>query len=303
LPTDDSEIRAGDVPVATYVTDPPLDIRLGPRPYLHPVRTLGGVRVTDALCQDHPWHLGASVALQDVNGINFWGGRTYVRDQGYTWLDDHGRVTPQLKWQDQTGRVILTEHRNIAAKVTPGGWQLLFSYALSAPATTDVVLGSPATNGRPGGAGYGGFFWRAAAPDQSAAAPERTSSDPGQSAAAPDRSTAPPGHGGVIAWTEDAVGEEHVNGSAAPWVALRVGAAYTLTFEGLQGDDRWFVRTGDYAGVCAALAFERPLTIAAGTTLSRDITVTVADGTAGPPMPPRTPTAAPAAPPPPAPPR
>ncbi|AGL17293.1 PmoA family protein [Actinoplanes sp. N902-109] len=253
-----SEIRIGDVPVATCVTDPQLDIRLGPRPYLHPVRTLNGVTVTDALCQDHPWHLGASVALQDVNGVNFWGGRTYVRDRGYTWLDDHGRITPELEWQDQTGKLILTEDRTLAATLTPGGWRLHFSYALSAPADTDVVLGSPATNGRPGGAGYGGFFWRAATDD----------------------------HGEAVAWTADAVGEHNVNGSAAPWLALRVGSAYTLIFEGLRDADRWFVRTGEYAGVCAALAFERPLSIAAGTTLSREIRVTIADGIAGPPQPP-----------------
>jgi hypothetical protein len=44
-------VRRADV--ATVVGDPDLDIRLAPRPYLHPVRTLGGVTVTGALCVDH----------------------------------------------------------------------------------------------------------------------------------------------------------------------------------------------------------------------------------------------------------
>jgi hypothetical protein len=57
-----------------------------------------------------------------------------------------------------------------------------------------------------------------------------------------------------------------------------VGNAYTLVFRGLDGDDRWFVRTGDYPGVCAALAYERPLVITAGATVSRRLTVLVADG-------------------------
>ena len=81
----------GGTEVAEYVLDPALDARHGPRPYLHPVRTLGGTVVTDALPADHVWHLGASLAVQDVNGSNLWGGRTYVRDVGYTWRDDHGR--------------------------------------------------------------------------------------------------------------------------------------------------------------------------------------------------------------------
>ena len=62
-------------------------------------------------------------------------------------------------------------------------------------------------------------------------------------------------------------------------MALTVGGAYTLVFEGLSGDDRWFVRdAGEYAGVCAALAYDRPLTIAGGSALSRRIRVLVADG-------------------------
>ncbi|HET6529408.1 MAG TPA: PmoA family protein [Actinoplanes sp.] len=245
------ELTVGGVPVATYVVDPDLDIRLGPRPYLHPVRTLGGVVVTDALCFDHPWHLGASLTMPDVNGANLWGGRSYVRDAGYVWRDDHGRITHEewrpaadglaerLCWRDGAGEVLLTERRRIGAHPDPRGWRLSFGYRLTAPPDQDVTLGSPASNGRTGGAGYGGFFWRA-------------------------------GPGPVSADTS--------NGSAAPRVELSVGGAYTLVFEGLAGDDRWFVRAGEYAGVCAALAFDKPLTIPAGGTLSRDLSVLIADG-------------------------
>ena len=49
--------------------------------------------VTDHLPEDHVWHLGAGVAIQDVDGVNFWGGRTYTRDAGaYVWRKDHGRI-------------------------------------------------------------------------------------------------------------------------------------------------------------------------------------------------------------------
>ena len=243
-----SILEVDGVPVATYVREPELDIRLGPRPYLHPVRTLGGVVVTDALCVDHPWHLGASLAMADVNGWNLWGGRTFVRGEGYVWRDDHGRVThdedDRLRWRDGAGGVLLTERRTMRAVAARLGWMLRIEYALTAPDTTDVVLGSPATNGRTGGAGYGGFFWRA-------------------------------GPGEAVAFTP---GGGEPNGSAGEWVALTVAGAYTLVFDGLTGADRWFVRTGEYAGVCAALAFEKPLTIRAGETLTRQLNVLVADG-------------------------
>src|SRR5690242_14537465 len=114
----------GDVAVAEYVAEPDIGPLDGPRPYLHPVRTLAGVPVTDLLPEDHTWHLGVSVAMQDVDGVNLWGGRTYVRDQGYTWLDDHGRIAhaewlaradngfgERLRWLGTRGETLLTETR------------------------------------------------------------------------------------------------------------------------------------------------------------------------------------------------
>jgi hypothetical protein len=253
-------LRVGDVQVATYVTDPPLDIRLGPRPYLHPVRTLAGRVVTDALCFDHPWHLGASLTMSDVNGFNLWGGKTFVRGEGYTWLEDHGRIqhlswlpsddscesgfAEELSWCDGDGKELLRERRSITAAAAPRGWWLGFSYALTTPRQTVVALGSPTTHGRTGGAGYGGFFWRF-----------------------------PPGR--AIAFTASG---DSPNGSADPWVAMTVDDAYTLVFQGLADDDRWFVRTDEYAGVCAALAYDHPLIVSADKTVARDISVLVTDG-------------------------
>ena len=162
--------------VATYVAHPEVDPRRGPRPYLHPVRTLAGTVVTDVLPEDHPHHLGVSVALQDVNGVNLWGGRTYVRGQGYTWLEDHsviehlgfGEVAPdrieaRLGWRDTAGNPLLDEDRVMTARPVSGdAWRLDVTYTLRNPTDKPVRLGSPGTNGRPDNAGYGGFFWRAA---------------------------------------------------------------------------------------------------------------------------------------------
>ncbi|QDY08487.1 hypothetical protein FJK98_16075 [Micromonospora sp. HM134] len=263
---DDSRLHVGDVEVARYVLRPDLDPRHGPRPYLHPVRTLAGTPVTDALPADHVWHLGASLAVQDVDGTNLWGGRTYVRDTGYTWRDDHGviahthwrerapdRLAHALQWRDRDGGVLLTEHRRLAATpVAPDAWALDVDYTLTAPAGRDVHLGSPATNGRPGGAGYGGFFWRAVA------------------------------DGEPVTFTADADGEQAANGSAARWVALTGvapgGGAYTLVFTGLGLGDRWFVRTAMYPGVCVAFAFDRPAVVPAGGRRTGRHRVLVADG-------------------------
>jgi hypothetical protein len=204
--------------------------------------------------------------MQDVNGTNLWGGRTYVRGQGYTWLDDHGRiehvgwlrretdrVEHRMRWCDPTGATLLDEERSIAAHPVDGtGWLLEFAYRLRNPGGRPVRLGSPATNGRPDGAGYGGFFWRA-------------------------RSTQTP-----TVFTEAADGEAEVNGSDAAWVAMcgagDGGRRYTLAFSGLGEGDRWFVRAQQYPGVCVALAFDRTRDIEPGTALVRRHRVLVADG-------------------------
>ncbi|WP_348651320.1 PmoA family protein [Micromonospora sp. WMMD1128] len=254
------------VEVARYVVRPDLDPRHGPRPYLHPVRTRAGVPVTDALPADHVWHLGASLAVQDVAGANLWGGRTYVRGTGYTWRDDHGviahtgwrdraadRLDHDLEWRAAGGRPLLREHRTLtAAPAGDDAWWLDLSATLTSATGGDVHLGSPATNGRPGGAGYGGFFWRVAA------GPEPR------------------------VRTVDAAGEEAVNGSAAPWLALfgtgSGGGAYTLVFTGLGPGDRWFVRTAMYPGVCVAYAFDRPAVVAADRPRRNRHRVLVVDG-------------------------
>jgi len=262
----DLELQVRARTVATYVVVPDVDPRNSPRPYLHPVRTLRGVPVTDTLPEDHPWHLGVSVTMQDVCGTNLWGGRTYVRDTGYTWRDDHGRIVhdawlqratdrfrQRLRWCDPAGATLLTEERAIVAREVPGrddAWLLDVDYTLTAPPGRDISLGSPATNGRPGGAGYGGFFWRMAP-------------------------------GIPQTFTESVDGEDKVNGSTEPWVALTGrgpgNEPYTLVFAGLGDGDHWFVRTGIYPGVCVALAFERPLRLPAGASLRRRHGVLIAD--------------------------
>lgn len=258
-----------DRAVVEYVTAPRIAAERGPRPFAHPVRTLGGAVVTDVLPDDHPHHLGVSVAMQDVNGVNLWGGRTYVRDRGYQWLDDHGRITAdadpstmdgrltqRLRWRDLDDRPLLIEDRTLAVAALPGhagAWLFDLAYTLTNPLPHPVTLGSPATNGRPGNAGYGGFFWRLPMTSQPA-----------------------------TALSPDSDREEEVNGSAGDWVALlsndREGRPYSLVFSGLGEGDRWFVRAAEYPGVCVALAFERPRPIAPGATLSRRHLVAVADG-------------------------
>ncbi|MGW2277048.1 DUF6807 domain-containing protein [Streptomyces sp. NPDC001770] len=250
-------------PVGRYGHHP--DAHAG-RPYLHPVTTLAGTPVTEERPADHVHHLGASVAVPDVAGYNFWGGRTFVRGQGPTVLDNHG-VQRHLGWKlrdpdgfveelgwEAGGSELLREHRTVAVvPLTGTAWALDFSFSLTNRSRTALSIGSPATNGRPG-AGYGGFFWRAPKEEQ---APE------------------------VFSATHE--GEEAVHGARADWLAL-AGDGWTLVFAGATGDTRrdpWFVRTAEYPGVGSSLAAEDRLPVEPGATVVRRIVTVVADGKLG----------------------
>lgn len=250
-----------------------------PRPYLHPVRTLAGTVVTDHQPLDHVWHLGVGVALQDVDGINFWGGRTYTRAAGeYVWRPDHGSIVrtggpseddflqtagelaETLSWNGPDGASVLTEQRTWTwAAVGPSAWRLTLDFALSPAGNQPVNLGSPGSNGRVGG-GYGGFFWRL------------------------------PECADARVWTPDGAGEAGVHGTVTPWLAWSGGfpagtfdgGAATLVFVASpDSTDPWFVRVDGYAGVGQSLAWDAPVIAEPGAPVRRSVTVYIADGILG----------------------
>jgi hypothetical protein len=245
-----AELRLDGVVVAAYGPEPP-------RPHLHPLRTLGGTVVTDAAPADHPWHLGVSVALQDVGGWNFWGGRTYVRGQGYVERPDHGRIehvafteqdergfAAHLRWLTADDDLLLDEQRTVRAELTAPGWTLEIVTELTNATDRPLALGSPATNGRTG-AGYGGLFWRL-----------------------------PPALDPHVR-TATAAGEDAVHGSVAPWLSWTDPAAgYRLTFSSGDGDP-WFVRVADYPGVGLQLAARDPVVLEPSEAVTRRLRVLV----------------------------
>ncbi|WP_430727419.1 PmoA family protein [Streptomyces beigongshangae] len=256
-------LRVAGRPVGRYVTRPELAPRLSPRPYLHPVTTLAGTTVTELSPADHLHHLGVGVAVPDVEGHNFWGGRTYVRDRGPTELDNHGAqrhsafqlsdpdgFVEELRWI-AAGTELLRERRTVAAtELTDSAWALDFTFSLTNTTSALLSIGSPATNGRPGAA-YGGFFWRA-----------RKEDDP------------------PAVFTADGEGEAAAHGARAGWVAL-AGTGWTLVFAGATDRTRrdpWFVRTTEYPGVGSSLAHEERLPVRAGETVVRRVVTVVADG-------------------------
>lgn len=262
-----SVVRAG-LPLLGYLYRPDLPAELSPRPYFHPIRTLDGTVVSAVRPPDHEWHLGLSLAVPNVGGHSFWGGPTYVHGRGYEMLDDHGVIThtgftsvpagPEgvgftetLEWRARS-RLLLTERRRVYVcdrEAQSGAWSLTLTAHLHNVSGQDLEFGSPATAGC-SGSGYGGLFFRAA-PILSAA----------------------------TAFTAEESGEAAVHGSAADWAALATTqATVVMQRDPDAADDLWFVRTTGYPGLCAALAFHKPLILPPGETVHRSHRLLIAKG-------------------------
>ena len=260
------ELRLGEHVVAVRDDGSAVTRTSAPRPFLHPVRTTGGIVVTDAHPADHDWHLGASVAVQHANGVNFWGGPTFTREHGYRWRDDHGRIETTaltrtedgfaavLHWLVPDGAVLLTEETawRLRPSTDPRAWTFRTATTLRA-GDEPVELGSPGTHGRAGG-GYGGFSWRF------------------------------PAASDVDVRTPDASGEEAVHGSVSAWIAFGARFPDGEATVVLAADDErtasdpWFVRVATYPGIGSALAWEEPVRLAAGASVLLSFRGVVADG-------------------------
>ncbi|WP_243738226.1 DUF6807 family protein [Cellulomonas shaoxiangyii] len=262
-----SAAHHGELPLARYVTGadlPPVHAR---RPYLHPVHTAGGTALTDVSPVDHRHHYGMSFAVPVVNGTSYWGGRTFLRDEGPTLLPNHGRQVPRSRrvvggtlvedvaWLDERDEPLLREDRTLEAHpwADARAWLLRWSSTLHAE-HGELRIESPATNGRPQ-AGYGGLFWRLAAAD--------TTSVLGEGLA----------------------GEQAVHGSRSPWLAFvqrrELASATLLLVQPPEQLRPWFVRVAEYPGAGPALAWDSVTRVPAGGTLEAGLAAVLVDRALG----------------------
>lgn len=284
------DIRYGSAPLLSYVYQPRCPAFEGPKPYLHPVRTLAGDVVTAYRPHDHPWHKGiqltaAHLATAGGEVRNFWGGPTYLRGQGYVARDNVGAMVhltfdaittdgdtvgigERLEWRTETGEPWIAEHRRLTVTGVDdaaGHWTLRYETSLANISGQPLVWGSPTTEGREL-AGYGGVFWRG--PRDLTGGTIHLDGDGDGDGPDPDPDREPMGERGR--WL--AYHGQH-DGS------LRHS---TLVFVDHPGNPRhptkWFVRRAPFPAVSFAVTFDEVLTIGAGGLFDARYDLVVADG-------------------------
>jgi Methane oxygenase PmoA len=267
--------------LARYVYRPDFPPIEALKPYIEPVRTLGGDLVTAYRPHDHVWHKGIQLALPHVGDQNIWGGYTWVRDEGrYIQLDNNGsmeheafahltagtasvEVAETLGWFSAGGERMADERREVAFDVSgagDGAWVLSFASTIRNCGDDPLVFSSPTVEGRPD-AGYGGLTWRG-----------------------PRSFT-----GGEIVASEGRSGPE-LMGERGKWLGF-VGrhdgsdSASTVVFvdeaDAPQVPTTWFVRSEPYAIICASPFFHEAVAVPAHGSLRFAWSVIVADGAWG----------------------
>ncbi len=257
-----------------YVFRPETPGDESPRPYVHPVRTLAGAELTTFRPNDHRWHHALSFTLTSVSGVNFWGGGSYRREDGYQWRSDHGeqrhlaweecsaaRLAHTLEWRAVgDGPVLLREERElIPRRESPTSWSLRWRARLTNVSGRDLALGNYHSSHGLAGSHYTGLQFRGARD----LLDEHGDKEIGLSAEG------------------DREGEAAVHGAAGTWLEWRGQKDTTLQrvalrFANHTGPVHWFVRRHH---PLAALPpqFDRDLTLPLGDLLVVDHTLTFSD--------------------------
>jgi len=182
---DSIELHHNDKLLFRYTYAPTFDPWESRKPFMHPIITLAGNEITCYRPHDHVWHKGLQMTMAHLSGQNFWGGFSYVRNEGYKKLDNIGRMEHlawdeitctdgeqsaipavslrhQLQWITQSKEKWIHEHRQIQLaelNEKEGYYSLDWQMRLKNISSQARKFGSPTTEGRVN-AGYGGLFWR-----------------------------------------------------------------------------------------------------------------------------------------------
>jgi hypothetical protein len=275
-------IHADGEVLAEYVFRPEHPTFESPRPYVSPIRTLGGETVSLYRPHDHVWHKGIAWSLPVVGDENFWGGPTFVRGEGYVQLPNNGeqrhvrfettdaavsapgtaRCVERLEWITQAGETIFDEERTLAASVlADDSWMLGFATRMANTTGRAIPIGSPTTRGREN-AGYGGLFWRG-----------------------------PRSFTGGQVLAPGVAGGDELRGIRSPWMGFcgrhdETDAASTVVMVddpvNLQHPPQWFARSEEFACLCPAPFFSDEYVVEPGATMTLRYGIVIADGASDP---------------------
>lgn len=221
-----------------YVASPATPAEESPRPYAHPVCSLSGEVLSNFRPNDHPWHHGLSLTVNQLDGWNFWGGPTYRRGCGYEFQPNHGTqrhvaweqiaadaVIERLEWLGGTEKLLEEERRLTVRLESAQAWSLRWQSRLCNVTPRALVCANYHSGEGLAGSHYTGLQFRGA---------RELLDEHG------DRSV-------TLLNANGHEGESQVHGAAADWLEWRAQKdgslrRVTIRFTNADGPLHWFVR-------------------------------------------------------------
>jgi len=243
LPSPEGALTVGlaaDQPLWTYNYVSAAPATESPRPFIHPLCSLDGDVLTNVRPNDHPWHHAVSFMLTSLDGVNFWGGPSYRREDSYQWREDQGcqhhvawiersphRLVERLDWRRSAAsdEVVVSEERELRTDWTEEAWSLTWISRLTNPHDRDLVSHNYHSLGGLEGSHYSGLQFRGARGLLDEHGDDRIGME---------------GEGGVIE-------PMALHGREATWLEWHTQTDTSLNrqvirFESLSGPIPWFVR-------------------------------------------------------------
>ncbi len=267
------EWRAGATLLLRYVHRPDTPLGEATRPYAHPVCSRAGEVLTNFRPNDHPWHHALSFTIDNISGLNFWGGPTFRPADGYQWRDNHGtqhhvewrelsatHAVETVEWRSgAAGEVLLSEVRRLTPELRDAQtWTLRWQTELHNVSGRALELANYHSGDGLVGSHYTGLQLRGA----------RALLDE---------------HGDKQIGLRSAAGEDErsVHGQPSSWMEWHGQMDTTLRrvairFENPAGPLHWFVRRHNPLAAFA-FQFDRNVVLAPGATLALDHRLTFTD--------------------------
>ncbi len=139
------------------------------KPYLHPVRAVGGDVFTSLRPEDHPWHRGIWFSWKFINGVNYWEENSETGlSEGETWLLSVDRevddglnvlITMRLAYApSRDAEPVLTETRRLRISAPDeNGVYSIDWVSESLVGGEDLVFDRTPLPSEPGGKSWGGY--------------------------------------------------------------------------------------------------------------------------------------------------
>lgn len=142
------------------------------KPFLHPLRTTGGILLTAFEPWDHWWHRGHWFSWQFLNGVNYWeeaagespdqGVTEFVGPEAVIMAPEAAAVVTHYRYRSTDGEIVMEDRRELSIGLPQPDGHYVMDWRLTFTARKAVTVNRHAITPERDWGGYSGLAWRCA---------------------------------------------------------------------------------------------------------------------------------------------